>query len=381
MLLAAALLLATATAPVVGPEIASTPIPIYAFPPPGPAAPLAVDGNSFLLAFTTNDGGRARTVVTRLDAQAHAIAGASREIPVTDPAHDAVLPSVAVAPNGYFVAQTEIALPGAFVVVWHLDRNLNPDPAPFAILNKSMSGVAPTSGLVRVDGNRVFVISDDLIAEHELGGARVRLMRGPFAVADAYVAGGTLATAGVDTAPLTRQCFFTCFSVPQHFDALVSFDTVEPIRMSFDFYSPNGIAAAGDDTTMLYVLVGPNWMEFLRYDRLGRHQIDFTPQPFGPILLNDSPQRPSVATDGTRFVAVWRIAGQSDQHAIGAAAIDRDGTVTPIAIPNLADETRPFVLAAGPNRFLVSYLSRHDGEYRIAGRFITFVGRRPVVGR
>src|SRR4051794_40788804 len=115
MLLVAALLLATAT--VVGPEIASTPVPIYAVQPPGPAAPLAVDGNGFLLAFTANDGARARTVVTRLDAQGHAIAGASREIPVTDPAHDAVLPSVAAAPNGYFVAQTEIAKPGAFVVV------------------------------------------------------------------------------------------------------------------------------------------------------------------------------------------------------------------------------------------------------------------------
>ena len=98
-------------------------------------------------------------------------------------------------------------------------------------------------------------------------------------------------------------------------------------------------------------------------------------------LSHDLPQRPSVASDGNRFVAVWRIAGQNGQHAIGAAAIDRDGTVTPIAIPNLGDETLPFVLAAGPNRFLVSYLSGRDGEHRLAGRFITFGGRRPVVGR
>jgi hypothetical protein len=385
-LFAAVLLLAVANgtvAPVVGPEIASTPIPVLTGPPPSaPAAPLVADGNGFLLAFTLSSGVRMRSIVTRLDAQAQAVAGATRELPVTDANNDATMPSVAVAPNGYFAVQTEIAPRGAVLAVWHLNRNLTPDPAPFAIVAKSVTGPAPAPGFVRIDGNRVIVIADDLIAEYDLGGTPLRMSRATFAAGDALFAGSALVTAGAQSAP-PIPCFYRglCSTVPAHFDALVGFDGTNAIRLSYPFYSPNGIAAASDGSKMLYVFVDQGSMAFLRYDMLGRWPIDVAPQLFGNSFAIDSPQRPSVATDGTHFVAVWQIAGQNGQHAVGAAAIDRDGTVTPIAIPSLGDETGPFVLAAGPNRFLVSYLSRRDGEYRVAGRFLAFGGRRPAAGR
>jgi hypothetical protein len=385
-MLVLALLFAAATnsaTPMVGPEIASAPIPVFTGPPPSaPAAPLVADGNGFLLAFTLSRGVRMRSIVTRLDAQAQAVAGATRELPVTDANNDATMPSIAVAPNGYFAVQTEIGPRGALLAVWHLDRNLSPDPAPFGVFPKSVAGPAPSPGFVRVDGNRVIVIADDLIVEYDLGGTLLRMTRAPFAAGDALFAGGALVTAGAESVP-TVPCSFLpgpC-GLPPRFDALVGFDGTDAIRLSYRFYSPNGIAAASDGSTLLYVLVAQSSMAFLRYDALGRRPIDLAPQLFGAWAANDASQRPSVAADGVRFVAVWHIVGQNGQRAIAAAAIDRDGTVTPIAIPNLGDETRPFVLAAGPNRFLVSYLSGSDGEYRVAGRFITFGGRRPAVGR
>src|ERR1043165_5746788 len=111
MLLLVTLLFAAAAnggvAPVVGPEIASTPIrTIAGFPNAAlsphlvqRAAPLPTDGGGFVIAFTAlSDDGKARTTVMRLDSQAYAVAGPARELPATQPYYDAVDPDVVAAP-------------------------------------------------------------------------------------------------------------------------------------------------------------------------------------------------------------------------------------------------------------------------------------------
>jgi len=389
-LLAASLLLAVA--PVVGPEIVSAPIRAFAgFPH---AAPLATDGDGFVLAFTAvSDGGKARTTVMRLDSQAHAVSSTARELPATQPYYDAVDPDVVAAPNGFYVAQTELAPLSSRVVVWHLDRALQPDALPFSIVptEKGIGSAIVPPGLVRVAGNRVAVVADHVIADYDLGGAPLRETPVTFAADDAAFAGGALVTAGVESSPYVQVCWWFCTTTPMHFNVLLTTDGTYPLPATYQsFFSDDRAAIAAGGSTLLYVFdrhfqqTGDpgGYMSFLRFEAPRLGQLDLEPRTIGPFesLPGDPPQRPSVAFDGIRFVAVWRTVA-AGRHALGAAAIEPDGAVTPIDIPNLADETLPFVAAAGPNRFLVSYLTRSGNVNRVAGRFITFGGRRPVVKR
>ena len=408
MLLLVTLLFAAAAnggvAPVVGPEIASTPIRTFAgFPNAAlsphlvqPAAPLATDGDGFVIAFTAlSDDGKARTTVMRLDSQAYAVAGTARELPATQPYYDAVDPDVVAAPNGFYVAQTELSPLSSRVVVWHLDRALRPDALPVSIVptEKGIGSAIVPPGLVRVAGNRVAVVTDHAVVDYDLAGAPLRTTPLPFAPDDAVFASGALVAGGVDSAPDVQLCGFRfpCATVPQHFNVFLSFDGTFPPQARYSsFYTNDRIALATDGSTLFYFFdkyfkqpgLGGGYMSFLRFEAVHGGAIDVEPRTVATFnaIDGDIAARPSAAFDGTRFLIVWRTAA-NERHAVGAAAIERDGTVTLIDIPNLADETLPFVVAAGPNRFLVSYLTRSGDVHRIAGRFITFGGRRPVVKR
>ncbi|MBK5258259.1 MAG: hypothetical protein JJE51_01580 [Thermoanaerobaculia bacterium] len=105
-----------------------------------------------------------------------------------------------------------------------------------------------------------------------------------------------------------------------------------------------------------------------------------TPSILGTFGSDDRPVYPDIASDGERFVVVWRTKTSGGDHDIAGALVERNGTVTsfPIAT-SVADERDPTVIAAGPGQFLVAYETLSGGERRIAGRFVSFNARRRAV--
>jgi hypothetical protein len=98
---------------------------------------------------------------------------------------------------------------------------------------------------------------------------------------------------------------------------------------------------------------------------------------FGPDF---GPTRPDIATDGERYVVVWRTATGNGSHDVVGASIDRAGTIVPLSIAtSTEDERDPSVIAVGNGRFLVAYDKLSNGERRIAGRFVTFENRTHAV--
>jgi hypothetical protein len=87
--------------------------------------------------------------------------------------------------------------------------------------------------------------------------------------------------------------------------------------------------------------------------------------------------RPDVATDGQRYLVVWRTVSAAGDHDIVGASIDGSGKVTPMVIAaSEADERDPSVIAVGGGTFLVAYETFSRGERRLGGRFISFTSRR-----
>lgn len=91
-------------------------------------------------------------------------------------------------------------------------------------------------------------------------------------------------------------------------------------------------------------------------------------------------QPPDVATDGQRYVVVWRSRSAQGDYDIAGAAIDRNGVATPLSIASSsADERDPSVIAVGSGRFLIAYEKIEAGERRLAGRFLDFEDRRRAI--
>ena len=90
--------------------------------------------------------------------------------------------------------------------------------------------------------------------------------------------------------------------------------------------------------------------------------------------------RPDIATDGERYVVVWRTTTATGDHDVVGASIDRSGNVAYMSIATSpVDERDPSVLAVGNGRFLVAYEKISGGDRRLAGRFIDFEPRRRTV--
>ena len=74
--------------------------------------------------------------------------------------------------------------------------------------------------------------------------------------------------------------------------------------------------------------------------------------------------RPDIASDGERYVVVWRTATDTTgTHDIVGASIDRDGNIVPLSIAtSTADERDPSVVAVGNGTFLVAYEKFSNGR-------------------
>jgi len=99
---------------------------------------------------------------------------------------------------------------------------------------------------------------------------------------------------------------------------------------------------------------------------------------FGP---DSDPTRPDIATDGERYVVVWRSATADGWHDILGASIDRAGNVVPFSIATAVtdDERDPSIVAVSHGRFLVAYDKWSESQRRLAGRFVTFPSRLRAV--
>ena len=98
---------------------------------------------------------------------------------------------------------------------------------------------------------------------------------------------------------------------------------------------------------------------------------------FGP---EGGTTRPDIASDGERYVVVWRTALSDGTHDIVGASIDRAGNIIPLSIAtSTADERDPSVISLGDGTFLVAYEKLSDGQRQIAGRFVTFDPRARAV--
>jgi hypothetical protein len=90
--------------------------------------------------------------------------------------------------------------------------------------------------------------------------------------------------------------------------------------------------------------------------------------------------RPDIATDGERYVVVWRARTATGDYDINGAVLDADNRVTSLSIAaSAADERDPSVIFVGGGRFLVAYDKISGSERRLAGRFIDFVSRGRAV--
>jgi len=376
LLLASLLLAAAASAPVVAPENLSPAMgapPVYAMA--GPSSAAVRDGDGFLLAFSAQDAKwpRARTFVTRLDAFGK-MAGNLTEIPVgTNDGADAVLPSIVVAPDGWYVAQMEqtTSAPGTGIV-WRVNPNLPLPSTPFARLTGPL--------FLRGANGKFFASSFNTIFEYTLDGALAATY--PNNVADDIVAlGGKPLPVGHLALPYT-PCFLPpCGNQPSTPAYFIIVGLYEP-SATFAFFSNHGVGVATDGATLLTAFYSGDPrtggdVKFIRFDDDGKAIGDArTLGAFDGDPLQQ-PLRPAVAYDGARYVVVWQTG-----HAIAAAAIDGDGNVTPIPLPHLGDDTQPNVVAAGRGKFLLSYGAVRNGEWHLATRLVYFdLGRRPVARR
>jgi hypothetical protein len=101
------------------------------------------------------------------------------------------------------------------------------------------------------------------------------------------------------------------------------------------------------------------------------------PQKLGTFGGDAGPTRPDIATDGERYVVVWRTKTAAGDYDVTGASIDRNGTITPLAIASSsADERDPSVIAVGNGTFLVAYDKYVARQRLIAGRFVTFGAHR-----
>ena len=375
MLLASLILAATASKTVVAPETLSPAMsasPVYAMA--GPSSTAVRDGDGFLLAFTAQDPQfpRARVFVTRLDAFGK-MTGELHKMPVaTDQGADAVLPSIASAPGGYWLVQMEqtTSAPGVGAV-WRVSAD---QPQPFTRL----SG---TPVFVRANGEKLFVSTFSQILQYDADGTLADVQPNNDADDAVVIGGKPVPVAHLSLPALNCGIPEGCGNQPQYgaYNVLIGLNAT---FTRLPFVSNMSVGAATDGATVLAVFYGGDPkqggdVQFMRFDAAG-HAVD-GPHTIGTFPGDplQQPLRPAVAFDGVRYVAVWQTG-----HAIAAAAIDADGNVTPISLPQLGEDSLPNVMSAGRGKFLLSYGAVRNGEWHLATRMLYFdLGRRPAAGR
>lgn len=362
-----------------------------------PAVAMAKDRTGVAIAWvmlSPADGGD-RIYVARLDATAH-IAGAVHLIPTFRAGH-AMGPSLAANPggDGFTLAWMERGLDFSVTgaVYCQLDADLKPS-APALLPITPSATVSPA--IVR-SGKSTWITAGKSTWQIQAdGSAKDPLKAGVYASDMALPADFPQLVSGQRTVngftcrqqpgctivggPFRGLCLDSC-RIPNNvyelqFVALYTLST--STQFPFDSAASPAVGSDGRDLLISWFR-GTQWTGGsvvairLPFSALS----DFpkaTQEPFflGTFGPDIGATRPDIATDGERYVIVWRTAGLQG-HDVAGASIDRAGNVIPFSIATSeAAERDPSVIAVGPGRFLVAYEKISNVDRRIAGRFVTF---------
>ncbi|MEA2326776.1 MAG: hypothetical protein QOE68_1735, partial [Thermoanaerobaculia bacterium] len=398
-LLLAVLLFQTvdAFAQTVSAEIASGPLPFTNLPSflAAPAVPMAKDRTGVAIVWLMPVDIGDRISVVRLDGTGH-FTGQVQTIPTasSEPVY-VVAPSLAAVPrgDGFTLAWLEIVSyspPVTRAVYCRLDRDLKPSmPTVLTVIRQALTAPA----IVRSGKTTTWISAGGSAWELRDDGSLSTPLNAGITATDMTVATDFPQIAGVSHAGVGLICppgcgsggrisFCNCPSVPPTAYS-VQFTSLYSISASkiFDFDSDAAPAIGNDgrDAALVWLqgahvkggqvvmarLLPPSFTDFPTAINQFRMIGTFAP--------DSGPTRPDIASDGERYVVVWRTQTSDHTHDVVGASIDRAGNIIPLSIAtSAADERDPSVLSMGDGTFLVAYEKFSNGERRIAGRIVTF---------
>ena len=397
--------------PVVGPEVLSSALsPAFISQSfAAPAVAMARDRSGVAIAWMmSNAAGATRVYVARLDLTAHAT-GETLEIPAASTATGVAASYPSLAPSltgdGFTLAwmeswdRSEQPLVTTVQAVYcQLDAALQPTPP--VVFFAAPTVAAPA--IVRSGRSRSWITVDGIVLEVLSNGSLQTPQAGGDAASDMTVAtdfpqliSGRSTTTFVScgSQPFCENTRWSCDPRCQIFQSsyLMKFTALYTARSTTDlgFLSDAqpALNADGDDLLAAWFNGDQTKGGTVFAARVPAASFASFPgiveqaNPLGPFTPDSGPTRPDIATDGERYVVVWRIKSRpSGDHDIVGASLDRNGIVTPFSIAtSSADERDPSIIALGNGVFLVAYESFSDGVRRIAGRYVTFGGRRHAV--
>jgi hypothetical protein len=384
--------------PIVGPEVVSAPLANSSAASrfSTPAVAMARDRAGVAIAWSMPAESGERIFLTRLDGTAHAT-GVTRAIPAADGGVDAFAPSLAAAPdgNGFAMTWIEVAPSRTISAMYcRLDATLQPSEPTrlglFATLDHPPIVRSDRSTWITVDRLLWRVQADgSLIGPANTGLSASDMIAGdvPQLVGSYHGVGPEYTCAALASCQPDHHSWEPCQPTPGCRTYLQSYQlfflSSVPQSVSFNFGNDTLPAMETDGRGTLIV-----WMRgaqgsggsvvAARVDSPDQFAAAVqSPRVVGTFTADALPSTVDVASDGERFLIVWRTKSAAGDHDIVAASLDRDGRVVNIPIASTSiSERAPSVIALANSTFLVAWEKVGAGERRIAGRIITFGSRR-----
>ena len=389
--------------PTISSEISSGPLPLPTFTSllPAPAVAMARDRTGVAIAWQMGGPDGDRIDVVRLDETGH-FKGQVQTMPATSSDFIyALAPSIAAAPDGDGFTLAWLEIPAATVpvtraVYCRLDRELKPSPPAILLVTPQ-----PAPAIVR-SGKRTWISAGAQAWELRDDGSLSAPLNAGMTATDMTVATDFPQIVALGRDVVTgRVCPLGCGG--RGWICRCPFEPITIIRNSLQFTSLYSLTASkqldfptdaspavgsngrdvavvwlnaaqitGGGTVMMSQLLSPSFANF--------PTAVYQPRALGSFAPDFGPTRPDIASDGNRYLVVWRTTASGGAHDIAGASIDRDGNVIPLSIATSTDDERdPSVIAMGNGRFLVAYDKLGSGDRRIAGRFVTFENRTHAV--
>ena len=365
-----------------------------------PAVALAQDRTGVAVVWSmANASGADRIYVARLDAAGHAT-GDVRVMPITLKSFfvHATYPSIAAAPggDGFLLGWQEMdpSIPTrALSLFAKLDAALTP-ATPTSLSVVPILTAAPV--LVRSQGDVAWVTVNNSVWSIQRDGT---LGAGPLTTtlaSDMVIAMGYPDTVGNRSAPTAGStcppgcaplCNSSCriFGVSSSLIFTALFSTSQSKSFTNGNDSQPAIGSNGSDDLLVWMNGAPSSGGDVMAARVPVNNltafgtaVDHA-RSIGTFPPGLPTTRPSIATDGQRYVVVWTVQKPAGEHDVVGVSIETDGRLVPLSIAtSVNDERDPDILYVGGGSFLVGYEKTINFERHIAGRFVTF-GRQHAV--